>query len=998
MVSKCVNRTLFLYRDGVRLHRMKFYIYECAERDALKAMIQERCGIVVETKGEHVVCFARQCQDLEDGGELFSTEYIKQCCENNVLLDLKKFRLGKKPDCSNVDPLEVLKGIASWPKNMRCLRNSNQNNSVNKVKETRGSELLPQKRKWREAYSREEDVNIIRYLLKNNNYKKAGTNTLWKEMELQEVLRDRSWQSMKNRLRIIRLHPERYDLSDEDIRKLGGETTTEDSNSLTVSVSKGKCCFCCPKMALNGCEVANESENVRCSCHCSQRMKIQAGTAVGSEALVQVESIGRKFSCSVQSQAKQNQESYVRNGKPLDVKQCHTNSVESFSCASSRHSDDEIEMETEPKRCFRETSSPFHKTKSRFTVKDGAQPNHRRKLYILPSSDINVSVRSGDISLIKKNSVHKKFSIPLRWPQIFTPVNSAGFDKQVTESDTVAPETLNNKARNQNSCPDDNGSTVYGSCHSYGNENGSAAYSSKGMLGEGTKSAAAVDYLRIVKHTHHSSKTKETLPDKGQKPLNVRSHSTPKKAFQVFNKTESRFVNNSVYILERSKAKSMQNRMEIEEGIVSPSFSTSSTSSGLSFQMNEEKSTNHVNDCINSQMSSEYRKLQTSDSNEVQCKSQFEITNILYSNRHQDEESPATQHSTVQDVRPVPEKDKSSSPAYHQKYSNSKRHSLLDRDKHCQHVSNYKDFYVKQWLNSVVHYYENGNISKLPSFSEKLKEITTSSESDNHYCKNNSCNNLNGENSCAATYINKSFCVQKEVSKIDEQVITESRCGAKESNSVVNSEFISSHSNKSNVLKDKLVCVIGASERVDFGELSHSSSVEDSRKMTVLVPNVTETPDRNDVDKRIAEPLNRPTAAGSKGDSACRLQSYAGNISSVNNENSRTEPFLQISHVTSLCCVQNQVQCSDESCDSGDVLVESQTSQASCHLPVPIKQELSISIEDEVSLLDDEGGNQSSQVHTPINQETSRSTEDEELRYEGYSPPVDFVTHVSDNE
>lgn len=223
MVSKCANNTLFLYRDGVRLHRMRFYIYECTERNDLKSMIQERCGIVVQTKGEHVVCFAAQYLDLEDG-EIFSTEYIKQCCERNMLLDLKNFRLGKNPVFPNVDPLEVLKGIASWPQNIRCFRNSRQNNSLNELKNTKDIELSSQKRKrstinkmqqersvchWRQAYSREEDEQIITYLLKNNNYKKAGTNTLWKKMELQEVLKDRSWQSMKNRLRIIRLHIER---------------------------------------------------------------------------------------------------------------------------------------------------------------------------------------------------------------------------------------------------------------------------------------------------------------------------------------------------------------------------------------------------------------------------------------------------------------------------------------------------------------------------------------------------------------------------------------------------------------------------------------------------------------------------------------------------------------------------------------------------------------------------------------------------------------------
>ena len=60
----------------------------------------------------------------------------------------------------------------------------------------------------RRSYSKEEDVKILNFIIKN----KRG-NELWKVIEARHLLEDRSWQSMKERFRKIILPKiSQYDL------------------------------------------------------------------------------------------------------------------------------------------------------------------------------------------------------------------------------------------------------------------------------------------------------------------------------------------------------------------------------------------------------------------------------------------------------------------------------------------------------------------------------------------------------------------------------------------------------------------------------------------------------------------------------------------------------------------------------------------------------------------------------------------------------------------
>ena len=65
----------------------------------------------------------------------------------------------------------------------------------------------------RRSYSKEEDVKILNFIIKNKRFSDIRGNELWKVIEARHLLEDRSWQSMKERFRKIILPKiSQYDL------------------------------------------------------------------------------------------------------------------------------------------------------------------------------------------------------------------------------------------------------------------------------------------------------------------------------------------------------------------------------------------------------------------------------------------------------------------------------------------------------------------------------------------------------------------------------------------------------------------------------------------------------------------------------------------------------------------------------------------------------------------------------------------------------------------
>ena len=72
-------------------------------------------------------------------------------------------------------------------------------------------------------YSREEDLNILKFIAENKRFDDVRGNEVWQVMEERKVVKGRSWQSMKERFRKeISARIKSYGLSKEIVRGFGG--------------------------------------------------------------------------------------------------------------------------------------------------------------------------------------------------------------------------------------------------------------------------------------------------------------------------------------------------------------------------------------------------------------------------------------------------------------------------------------------------------------------------------------------------------------------------------------------------------------------------------------------------------------------------------------------------------------------------------------------------------------------------------------------------------
>jgi hypothetical protein len=76
----------------------------------------------------------------------------------------------------------------------------------------------------RKPYTKDEEEAILNFIVTKKRFSEIGGNELWKYMEQKEVLKDRTWQSMKERFRKkILPNLDYFDLSDADKESLKGK-------------------------------------------------------------------------------------------------------------------------------------------------------------------------------------------------------------------------------------------------------------------------------------------------------------------------------------------------------------------------------------------------------------------------------------------------------------------------------------------------------------------------------------------------------------------------------------------------------------------------------------------------------------------------------------------------------------------------------------------------------------------------------------------------------
>lgn len=91
------------------------------------------------------------------------------------------------------------------------------------------------KRKMVNFYTLKEDYYILRYILSKKRYMKTRGNIVWLDMCSDEIIPNRSWQSLKSRFFTILPHLSRYKLKEEEICNLNYSVHNVNPSSTTYS-------------------------------------------------------------------------------------------------------------------------------------------------------------------------------------------------------------------------------------------------------------------------------------------------------------------------------------------------------------------------------------------------------------------------------------------------------------------------------------------------------------------------------------------------------------------------------------------------------------------------------------------------------------------------------------------------------------------------------------------------------------------------------------------
>ncbi|XP_004625830.1 telomeric repeat-binding factor 2-interacting protein 1 [Octodon degus] len=186
------SSTLFVRADGSPL---SFYVRPSPMKRRLSTLILHGGGTVCRVQEPGAVLLAQPGEALaEASGDFISTQYILDCVERNVRLEMEAYRLGA---ASAGEQAPESKPGASGDG---------------------AAEPEPQRLSGRVAFTDSDDVAILTYVKEHARSPSSVTgNALWKAME-KGALTQHSWQSMKDRyLKHLRGQEHKYLLGDAPV-------------------------------------------------------------------------------------------------------------------------------------------------------------------------------------------------------------------------------------------------------------------------------------------------------------------------------------------------------------------------------------------------------------------------------------------------------------------------------------------------------------------------------------------------------------------------------------------------------------------------------------------------------------------------------------------------------------------------------------------------------------------------------------------------------------
>ena len=189
-------------------------------------MIESQGGVIL-SKAQHPHrdhCIRLVCPNetvIKRDQDLFEYDYILECIKiKNIVTNLNEFRVGhdKVPSVFKpYDPLDVLMGNVKWKDLEKA---DNVGERVSDIEDDDQEFPINQKphnfKANRMPYSKNEQQEIVDWIIKNGAFLEVKGNQIWKKMEGENVGRGRTYQSLKEHFRktvISQIHT--FNLSEE---------------------------------------------------------------------------------------------------------------------------------------------------------------------------------------------------------------------------------------------------------------------------------------------------------------------------------------------------------------------------------------------------------------------------------------------------------------------------------------------------------------------------------------------------------------------------------------------------------------------------------------------------------------------------------------------------------------------------------------------------------------------------------------------------------------
>ncbi|XP_049788563.1 telomeric repeat-binding factor 2-interacting protein 1-like isoform X2 [Schistocerca nitens] len=179
---------------------MVFVLEENDENKIIAQMIQHGGGCVASLRGPYgIILSSPENLLLLQNEAVFSTDFIKDCCIANRILDINQYRLGGPSSYSdNFNAMKVLLRQSHWP--TPAERDENDSANTDRLSDSDTTVESQNSRRnmssRRRTLSGNEEKEILRYIVENKEIGLILGNTLWKKIA-QKKLQGRTWQPLK---------------------------------------------------------------------------------------------------------------------------------------------------------------------------------------------------------------------------------------------------------------------------------------------------------------------------------------------------------------------------------------------------------------------------------------------------------------------------------------------------------------------------------------------------------------------------------------------------------------------------------------------------------------------------------------------------------------------------------------------------------------------------------------------------------------------------------